>query len=89
MDKSKISCFSRESGFYSSVAQTIGQFLYRLRYPGSIEIYLFNCCSFNDAVNNSDYIASRTASVVYWLEFLAADPEVPGSILGATRFCEQ
>jgi hypothetical protein len=28
-----------------------------------------------------------TASVVYWSEFLAANPEVPGSILGVTRFC--
>jgi hypothetical protein len=29
-----------------------------------------------------------TASVVWWSEFLAAKPEVPGSILGATRFYE-
>jgi hypothetical protein len=27
-----------------------------------------------------------TASVVQWSEFLAADPEVPGSMPGATRF---
>jgi hypothetical protein len=27
-----------------------------------------------------------TASVVYWSEFLATDPEVPGSILSASRF---
>jgi hypothetical protein len=27
-----------------------------------------------------------TASVVKWSEFLAADAEIPGSILGATRF---
>jgi hypothetical protein len=27
----------------------------------------------------------KIASVVYWAEFLAADPEVPGSITGATR----
>jgi hypothetical protein len=27
-------------------------------------------------------------SVVWWSEFQAADPEVPGSIRGATRFCE-
>jgi hypothetical protein len=27
-----------------------------------------------------------TASVVYWSEFLATDPEVPRSIPGATRF---
>jgi hypothetical protein len=26
-----------------------------------------------------------TASVVEWSEFLATDPEVPGSILGTTR----
>jgi hypothetical protein len=31
----------------------------------------------------------RTASMVWWSEFLAANPEVPGSILGATRFSEQ
>jgi hypothetical protein len=29
-----------------------------------------------------------TASVVQWSEFLAATPEVPGSIPGATRFSE-
>jgi hypothetical protein len=29
-----------------------------------------------------------TVSVVWWSEFLATDPEVPGSILGATRFSE-
>jgi hypothetical protein len=28
-----------------------------------------------------------TSSVVWWSEFLATDPEVPGSIPGATRFC--
>jgi hypothetical protein len=32
--------------------------------------------------------AAQTASVVYWSEFLAAKPEVPGSIPGATRFSE-
>jgi hypothetical protein len=30
-----------------------------------------------------------TASVVLWPEFLAIDPEVPGSIPGATRFSEK
>jgi hypothetical protein len=30
-----------------------------------------------------------TASVVYWSEFLATDPEVSGSIPGATRFYEK
>jgi hypothetical protein len=30
-----------------------------------------------------------TASVVYWSEFLATDPEVPGLIPGATRFSEK
>jgi hypothetical protein len=38
------------------------------------------------------YILSRvteTTSVVYWTEFLATDPEVPGSIPGATRFSEK
>jgi hypothetical protein len=29
-----------------------------------------------------------TASVVWWSEFLAANPEVPGSIPGDTRFSE-
>jgi hypothetical protein len=31
----------------------------------------------------------RTASVVLWPEFPATDPEVPGSIPGATRFSEK
>jgi hypothetical protein len=34
-------------------------------------------------------IHKETASVVYWSEFLATDPEVPGSIFGATRFSEK
>jgi hypothetical protein len=29
-----------------------------------------------------------TASVVSWSEFLATDPEVPGSLPGATRFSD-
>jgi hypothetical protein len=31
---------------------------------------------------------SVTASVVQWSEFLVANPEVPGTIPGATRFSE-
>jgi hypothetical protein len=31
-------------------------------------------------------IKKLTASVVKWLEFLATDPEVPGSIPDPTRF---
>jgi hypothetical protein len=31
----------------------------------------------------------RTASVVWWSEFLATDPVVPGSIPDATRFSEK
>jgi hypothetical protein len=33
--------------------------------------------------------SDMTASVVLWSEFLATDPEVPGSIPGATRFSEK
>jgi hypothetical protein len=32
---------------------------------------------------------SATASVVWWSEFLATDPEVLGSIPGASRFSEK
>jgi hypothetical protein len=35
------------------------------------------------------YILVKTASMVYWSEFLATDPEVSGSIPGATRFSEK
>jgi hypothetical protein len=31
----------------------------------------------------------RTASVVWWPEFLATDPEVLGSIPGASRFSDK
>jgi hypothetical protein len=34
-------------------------------------------------------ISYMTASVVYCSEFLATDPEVPGSIAGANRFSEK
>jgi hypothetical protein len=30
-----------------------------------------------------------TASVIYWSEFLATDPEVPGLVPGATKFSEK
>jgi hypothetical protein len=35
---------------------------------------------------NNIIVTSMTALVVRWPEFLAANPEVPGSILGAARF---
>jgi hypothetical protein len=35
------------------------------------------------------YPLRLTTSVVYWSGFLATDPEVPGSIPGATRFSEK
>jgi hypothetical protein len=31
----------------------------------------------------------ETAFVVWWSEFLATDPEIPGSIPIAIRFCEK
>jgi hypothetical protein len=34
------------------------------------------------------YVAFLTASVVWWSEFLAANPKVPSSIPGDTRFSE-
>jgi hypothetical protein len=37
----------------------------------------------------SDYMLSSTASVVWWSEFLATDPEVPGSIPGPNTFSEK
>jgi hypothetical protein len=36
-----------------------------------------------------DVWKAGTASLVYWLEFLATDPEVSGSIPGATRLSEK
>jgi hypothetical protein len=42
------------------------------------------------ASGNFDFpFSGRNASVIYWLEFLATDPEVPGSINVATRFSEK
>jgi hypothetical protein len=35
------------------------------------------------------FTLERTASVVWWSEFLATDPDVPGSIPGDTRFSEK
>jgi hypothetical protein len=35
------------------------------------------------------HIKSSMSSVVYWSEFLATDPEVPGSIPDASRFSEK
>jgi hypothetical protein len=40
------------------------------------------------AIIFSETLVQMTASVVEWSEFLAADPEVPGSIFGAARFSE-
>jgi hypothetical protein len=36
-----------------------------------------------------DVAYSRTASVIYRSDVLTTDPEVPGSIPGATRFSEK
>jgi hypothetical protein len=45
-----------------------------------------------DIMDNSIIFSFRcyieTTSVVQWSDFIAADPEVPGSIPGATRFSE-
>jgi hypothetical protein len=38
---------------------------------------------------HSDRFPSETSSVVELAEFLVTDPEVPGSIPGATRFSEK
>jgi hypothetical protein len=35
------------------------------------------------------HFSNVTSSVVYWSEFLATDPEVPGSIPGANRIYEK
>jgi hypothetical protein len=40
-------------------------------------------------IAQSEYNGCMTASVVWWSEFLATDPEVPGSIPDATRFSEK
>jgi hypothetical protein len=37
---------------------------------------------------NANYV-EMAASAVLWSEFLATDPELPGSIPGATRFSEK
>jgi hypothetical protein len=44
---------------------------------GSIGVFIWSVC------------VSETASVVWWSEFLATDPEVPGSITGPTRRSEK
>jgi hypothetical protein len=49
-----------------------------------LETICFMVCSLVSA--RGKYL---TTSVVYWSEFLATDPEVPGSIPGATRFSEK
>jgi hypothetical protein len=44
---------------------------------------------FNNHCTYVRYVVILTASVVKWSEFLATDPEVSGSIPGATRFSEK
>jgi hypothetical protein len=39
--------------------------------------------------NFNEIREARTSSVVQWSEFLATDPENPGSIPDATRFSEK
>jgi hypothetical protein len=50
-------------------------------------------CSFvalsSSPSSSSSSSSSSTASAVYWSEFLATDPEVPGSVPGATRFSQK
>jgi hypothetical protein len=40
-------------------------------------------------VKISIFIDELTVSVVYWSKFLTTDPEVPGSMSGATRLFEK
>jgi hypothetical protein len=40
-------------------------------------------------IKNCMFCYIKTVSVVSWSEFLATDPEDPGSIPGATRFSEK
>jgi hypothetical protein len=67
---------------------------YLLRYPGSIVTYQGFAWLIRRVLNLTvEFIRPLynwlTASVVYWSEFLATDPEVAGSIPGATRFSEK
>jgi hypothetical protein len=49
--------------------------------------YLLHAKSYQISFSGG-YVYIQTAPVVYWSDFLAADPEVPGSIPGAARFSE-
>jgi hypothetical protein len=40
-------------------------------------------------MNIFGFVVVSTASVVFWSQFLAANPGVPVSVLDATRFSEQ
>jgi hypothetical protein len=53
------------------------------RHSAETFIYIQN----RESTIHSSFIA--TASVVWWSEFLAADPEDPGSITGTTKFSEK
>jgi hypothetical protein len=60
------------------------QFLCGLPHaPVPVRRFATNVLPFKSAVGTT-----RPPSVVYWSEFLAADPEAPGSIPGAARFSE-
>jgi hypothetical protein len=67
-----------------SVVRTIRLWSYSMNLGGSAHIgsvyLMFHWCP---------YRFNKTASVVQCSEFLATDPEVPGSIPGATRISEK
>jgi hypothetical protein len=59
----------------------------------SYEVSTMERPDIGDVIKVGKYFSSgildyRTAYVVYWSHFLAADPEVPSSIPGAARFSE-
>jgi hypothetical protein len=57
-------------------------------FPTSISVFVFGR-PYAFSYYYYKLLCYLTASVVWWSEFLAPNPEVPGSILEATRFSEQ
>jgi hypothetical protein len=64
----------------------------QLRVQHDLEIHKIDLrdqpCRNHDEELILQFWVCLTSSVVQWSEFLAADPEVPDSILGAVRFSE-
>jgi hypothetical protein len=72
---------------HNSVVTDAAVSVYRRGGPKYVSCFIFFVIAWD--ITRTALTQGRTASVVYWSQFLATYPEAPGAIPGATRFSEK